>query len=318
MVVPSAEEERQCYESFYEATSNKALHLETCPVCARERLASEGERTWILSDPSVVEVLTVKNEDEKKGKMSILRELLQIEEGGVGCWMCNDCVRSLEQGTLPKLSLANNLWIGDVPYQLSVLTIPEQLLIARHYPRCYIFKLFPRDYDSHLPLDQLYAGMAGNASLFEINTQEVVEMLNGQWMPSPVATLSSIIAITFVGNSRRLPSDWLKKTFRVRRNVVYDALIWLRNNNPIYADIQIDMKRLQELPDDDVPEEVLSIVRHEDDDEIIEKERESYLSVEMEDQCSEGENGGENMRDETEFDDDGECYILNKTEKCDQ
>ena len=49
-------------------------------------------------------------------------------------------------------------------------------------------------------MDQLYSGMAGNASLFDLNTQEVVEMLEGQRMPSPVATLASVIAITFVSN----------------------------------------------------------------------------------------------------------------------
>jgi hypothetical protein len=191
--------------------------------------------------------------------MVILEDLLDIEGGGVGCWMCHDCMNALEQHMIPKISLANNLWIGDVPHQLEGLTIPEQLLIARHYPRCYIFKLFPRDYDSHLPLEQLYTAMAGNETLFEINTQEVVEMLNGQRMPSPVATLASVIAITFVG-SKKLPANWLTKTFRVRRYVVHDALKWLRDNNPLYTDIQIDENRLEELPEDGVPEVLLAIV----------------------------------------------------------
>ena len=48
--------------------------------------------------------------------------------------MCFDCVRALEQHMLPKFALANNLWIGNVPPELMGLTIPEQLLIARHYP----------------------------------------------------------------------------------------------------------------------------------------------------------------------------------------
>jgi hypothetical protein len=93
-----------------------------------------------------------------------------------------------------------------MPLQLTRLTIPEQLLITQHYPRCYIFKLFPRDYDSHIPVSQLYTGMAINASLFKLNMQEVVEMLEGQYLPSLVVTLASIIAITFIG-SRRLPLD---------------------------------------------------------------------------------------------------------------
>ena len=277
MVVPNADEEQLCYEAFYEATSNEALSLKICPVCAREKLSKEGEQTMLLSDETVIEVLTSSSSNERLGRETmVLQHLLETNEGGVGCWMCFECIRPLERRMLPKLSLANNLWIGDIPSELTGLTIPEQLLIARHYPRCYIFKLFPRDIDSHIPLEQLYTGMAGNASLFELNTQEVVEMIKGQRMPSSVRTLASVIAITYVG-SRLLPKDWLKKTFRVRRDVVYDALVWLQRHNPIYADIKIDRSRLRELPEDDVPDELLSVIRQEKDDELVEKEKESYL-----------------------------------------
>ena len=277
MVVPNAEEERHCYEAFFDATTNEALLLKICPVCAREKSAKDGEDSMLLSDESVIEVLTSTSSNERIGGRSmVLRQLLETSEGGVGCWMCFECIRSLERRKLPKLSLANNLWIGDIPSVLTGLTIPEQLLIARHYPRCYIFKLFPRDIDSHIPLDQLYTGMAGNATLFELNTQEVVEMLKGQRMPSSVRSLASVIAITYVG-SRKLPKDWLKKTFRVRREVVYEALVWLQSHNPIYADIKIDEGRLRELPDDDVPDEIMGVIRQEKDDELVEKEKESYL-----------------------------------------
>ena len=277
MVLPNAEEERLCYESFYEGTSNEALSLKTCPVCAREKLAKDGEETMLLSDESVLEVLTSNSSnDTTRGEIMVLQHLLERNEAGVGCWMCLECIRPLERRTVPKLSLANNLWIGEIPSVLTGLTIPEQLLIARHYPRCYIFKLYPRDVDSHIPLDQLYTGIAGNASLFELNTQEVVEMIKGQRMPSSVQTLASIIAITFVG-SKILPKDWLKKTFRVRREVVYEALVWLQSHNPIYADIKIDENRMRELPEDDVPDELLTIIRQEKDDELVEREKESYL-----------------------------------------
>lgn len=276
------EEERRCYEAFYDATSNVALALRTCPVCAREMLVKDGEVTLILSDPSVVEVLSVaSNNLGTEGIAVVLRNLLETSEGGVNCWMCFECIGSLKRRVLPKFSLANNLFIGDIPSQLISLTIPEQLLIARHYPRCYIFKLFPRESDLHIPMDQLYTAMAGNATLFELNTQEVVSMLQGQHLPSPVSTLASIIAITFIG-SRKLPVDWLKKTFRVRRYVVFEALLWLRGHNPIYEDIVIDTSRLDELPTDDIPEALLAIVRQEEDDEIVEKERETYVESDME------------------------------------
>ena len=280
MSLPTLDEERQCYAAFYDAMLNDSLRLRTCPICGRQKLQKEGDRTMILSDPSVVEVLAKPDglDDVKQdGEMVILQDLVEIEEGGVSCWMCFDCLKPLERSVMPKLALANNLWIGDVPVELMDLTIPEQLLIARHYPRCYIFKLFPRDVNTHMPLDQLHSGMAGNASLFELNTREVVEMLRGQRMPSPVRTLASVIAITFV-SSKILPMGWLKKTFRVRRTVVYDALMWLKAHNPIYADICVDEERLNELPDDDIPQELLSIIRQEEDDEIVKREKESYVT----------------------------------------
>ena len=34
---------------------------------------------------------------------------------------------------------------------------------------------------------------------------------------------------------------------------------------------------MKELPEDDVPEELLTVIRQENDDELAEKERESYL-----------------------------------------
>ena len=276
MEIPNAEEEHHCYECFYKATSNEALLLHTCPVCAREKLARDGQRTSILSDESIVEVLlTTVGNDRVDERMVILRELLEIDEGAVSCWMCMDCVRALERHTMPKLALANNLWIGDIPQELTGLTIPEQLLIARHYPRCYIFKLFPRDIDTHVSLDQLHTAMAGNATLFELNTQEVVKMLKGQQMPSPVETLASVIAITFIG-SKKLPMDWLKKTFRVRRVVVFEALLWLQRHNLIYGDVIIDKARLEDLPENDIPDELLSVVRQQEDEELAENERESY------------------------------------------
>ena len=279
-MVPTVEEEHHCYEAFYDATSNSSLSFRTCPVCAREKLAKEGEDTLLLSDPSIVEVLTTTlTNPNVRPDMLVLRHLLNVEEGGVSCWMCFDCLQPLERHMLPKLSLANNLWIGDIPSELMDLTVPEQLLIARHYPRCYIFKLYPRDVNTHIPSDQLYTGMAGNATLFELNTQEVVEMLNGQRMPSSVQTLASVIAITFMGK-KKLPMDWLKKTFRVRRNVVYEALSWLKNNNPIYSDINIDQCRLAELPEDDIPDELTAIIRQEEDEDLAEKERESYVAEE--------------------------------------
>ena len=50
MSLPSTEEERSCYEAFYDATSNETLVFLTCAVCVQEKMAREGEQTMMLSD----------------------------------------------------------------------------------------------------------------------------------------------------------------------------------------------------------------------------------------------------------------------------
>jgi hypothetical protein len=47
MEIPNKDQQCQCYKAFYDATSNAALQLQVCPVCAQENLATQGERIVI-------------------------------------------------------------------------------------------------------------------------------------------------------------------------------------------------------------------------------------------------------------------------------
>lgn len=60
--------------------------------------------------------------------------------------VCGSCQTELakERSLPPKFSLANNLWIGRIPWELKKPTPPEQLLIAHVYPRVFVFKLYPK------------------------------------------------------------------------------------------------------------------------------------------------------------------------------
>ena len=283
MSFPSKEERKECSQKYLVATSNEAVANSICGVCGREKLKSEGERLDLSANMFVADVLRVSEEafcDGLWGDVAVLKDHIELIEGRPHVWMCIECLSALHHEGFPRYSLANNLWIGNVPFELRRLTIPEEMLIARHYPRCFMVKLYPRDEHMNLPSDQLYTGIAGNASLYELNTGEVVQMLEGQMMPPPVSTLASVIAITFVGG-KTLSKNWLKGTFRVRRKVVYEALVWLRRNNPIYADIQIDEGCIASLPEDGVPDELLAIVRCDENEDVAEKEKESYISTDV-------------------------------------
>lgn len=277
--LPSEDNIKDCYRAFIAATSNDAIACNVCVVCAREKWANEGAIQAISDIPNVHNRLTpfdaISSPDCWEG-MVLLRERLHGEPPLCSGWVCHECVSALRNDRMPKYALANNLWIGSVPHELRILTISEQILIGRHHPHCYIFKLFPRDPDVHLPPNLLQSGMMGNVSLYEMNTEAIVEMLEGQLMPYEGSTLASVLAITFIG-AKTIPKNWLKATFRVRRRAVYEALLWLKDHNSVYEDITIDRARLNTLPEDGVPDEIIALVRHEKDVEIAEKERETYV-----------------------------------------
>jgi hypothetical protein len=176
----------------------------------------------------------------------------------------------------PKFSLANNLWVGKPPWALQVLTYPEQLLVALVFPRVYVFKLFPKGYPNFEPAS-LQRGMRGTVSTFEVDVPGIASMIKGNLMPRPPAILASVIIVTFIAVGE-FPKRWLRSTFRVRRSVVADALRWLKANNPkYYGDIVIDDDRLATLPEDDVPDEILSIVRQTEDVGLVDQEESGYV-----------------------------------------
>jgi hypothetical protein len=239
--LPTDDEIKDCFRKFCTVTSNDGLREGICVVCARECRDEGMEKSRLLNDPSIRTLLVPSRHHPAHvlwhSALVLGNEVEELEDGYCA-FICIECVTALQKAKLPRFALANDLWIGDTPYQLGTLTIPEQLLVARHYPRCYIFKLYPRE-GGQMPSESLQRGMKGNISLYELNTKDVVKMLDGQMMPNAVSTLASVLAITFVG-SKVLPKDWLKSTFRVRRRSVYKVLLWLKANNCLYGYICID------------------------------------------------------------------------------
>ncbi|KAG1779209.1 hypothetical protein EV702DRAFT_1195709 [Suillus placidus] len=58
--------------------------------------------------------------------------------------LCRSCLDEVNANKTPVLALANNLWVGDVPDELAMLTLPECILVALSYPAAYIVKLYPK------------------------------------------------------------------------------------------------------------------------------------------------------------------------------
>ena len=276
--LPTKEEVQQCIRNYRESTSNEALQESVCVVCTRRRWTSDGSvhRLSAVTNLNLLRAVHEMAHADFRDGVVLSREHVWTEEGQEVAWFCRECLKQLEKNCKPRLSLANGLWIGPVPSQLSKLTVAERLLIALHYPRCYVYKLYPKGVRVADP-SQLQRGMTGNVTTYPFNMQEIAGMLEGALLPRTPAILPSLVAVTYVG-AGKVQKKWLRKLFQVRRHVVYEALLWLRANNRVYTNLTLNEDVLSRLPLNDVPEEVLTVVRQNGDVEVAQRERAGYTA----------------------------------------
>lgn len=117
-----------------------------------------------------------------------------------------------------------------VPNVLTSLTQAEKLLIQRVSP------LVPLHHIKHGT-----CGVSGHVCAFEQDINEFVQRLPRKRDDTTILQVVKNIK-TEIGSKSAT-----KKLFRVRRKAVEDALIWLKSNNPLYFDIEIDMSNLSWL-----------------------------------------------------------------------
>ncbi|KAG8731290.1 hypothetical protein FRC11_004570, partial [Ceratobasidium sp. 423] len=286
--LPSTQDFFNCYSHFYHASSNSALRKAICGVCARSLSLTKYTFSKIALNriPNAERLCpTVKHPEQVlTGPLGCLLEregcTWDREEMEWIVDVCCDCQKELQKTSSlpPKYSLANDLWIGPIPWALRQLTIAEHLLIAHVYPRVFIIKLFPKGNSRYgLPDDQIQRGMRGNVTSFELNENDVTKMIKGELMPRPMSILASVLSITIIG-VKKVVDPMALYIFRVRRNLIRSALSWLHQHNPrYYGEIEIDEPTMASLPDDDVPAEILVNIRHEEDISVIEAESDGYV-----------------------------------------
>ncbi|TFK88570.1 hypothetical protein K466DRAFT_488611, partial [Polyporus arcularius HHB13444] len=139
------------------------------------------------------------------------------------------------------------------------------------------------------PSETLQRGMRGTVSTYELDAQGVADMVDGGLLPRPPSVLASVISVTFMGVGA-LPKQWLRTTFRVRRPVVAAALRTLQRVHGHYRAVTISEERLRALPEDDVPEELLGVIRQSPDADSAFQEHAGYVPDDDDDD-GDGESG---------------------------
>lgn len=231
--LPSTEEVQQIYQAFYSATGTEALRSATCGVCARETGIDDGGiqnmKLTDIPNPSRLRPKKAHVMHPLVNDMLLEPAAIHKDTEHTTVDICRQCIGQLRKpgDSPPRFSLANQLWIGECPWVLQRLTFPEQLLIALLYLRVYVFKLFPKRHGAVRDVSSLQNAMRGNVCTFDHNIEAISTMVEGHLMPRPPAR------------------NWIRSTFRVRRQAVREALQWLKENNPkYYGGIQISSERL--------------------------------------------------------------------------
>src|SRR3984957_4650754 len=264
-----------CIKRFRECTSSSSLRSFTCASCSENKLLSErtilsneefdehildrpdtagadigrvpSER-WLDSDPRYAPpILSLQHHPS-----DILVDLHGVQsdpDTGLTLYsFCNHCYSSIKNNKLPALSLANRLYLGDIPDELADLTVVEQSVIARCRATCYIIKL--KEDGSQLELETSQRGFKGHVIVYPQDPSAIAQKL-----PPAMEEIVSPICVLFVGS--KIPDErWLKehaKPLVVRPTKIRRALIWLRDHNRLYKDIEINENVLREMDECCIP-----------------------------------------------------------------
>ena len=151
--------------------------------------------------------------------------------------VCRECIGYLEKNMMPPMALANGLWVGEIPKELSNLTFVERLLVSRvRSNRCIV----------HV----LKGGwkMRANAIMFPTPIPKVCNIL-----PPPIEELDEVIAFMFTGVAQPTLEDMKRTPMLARRRYISAALEWLKINHSDYADVQISQENLKLYPEEGPP-----------------------------------------------------------------
>nr|GAT43542.1 predicted protein [Mycena chlorophos] len=268
-----------CIGRCIDHTGNQALKKSTCVCCARRLFLPELEEIQLSDIPNKHLLKPTHPHPAHQLLEGVLLHEPAIKQGPP-FFLRSTCRGLLVIHERPPLSLANNMWIGPVPFVLNILTLPERLLVALYFPAAYVVKLFPKKAGGKKwDKEKINSGMRGNVSTYRLNTKDIADMIEGTLMPRPVGVLAAIVAVTFVG-AKNVPLLLLSDIFEVRRQRVADALSWLKANNPFYARIEISDERLNALPTSGIPDEIL-FVRYAPDESILDREHAGYVPVDL-------------------------------------
>ena len=127
--------------------------------------------------------------------------------------VCHRCVSFLKKKEImPPMALANGLWAGNAPKELSDLTFVERLLVACVQSNCCIVHILKGGWK-----------MQANAIMFPSPVPKLCNIL-----PPPIEELDEAIAFMFTGVAQPTAEDMKQTPMLACRRYISAALEWLK------------------------------------------------------------------------------------------
>ncbi|CAF2508977.1 unnamed protein product [Rotaria sp. Silwood2] len=228
-------------QQFLEQMSMPILAEVTCAVCNIRTPAKDSKTIPVLQIPNI--------------------HLLKVSEE------LKDFIKHLNEGT--KISTNNNTETTEHTENPSTFNSSSFHCQKRRYfiQKCCIIKV-------HSPFHSTTAAqtaLKGNCINFLQNVPNIVDSL-----PLTLDDLCDTLKVIFIG-ARPPDRIHLKKVLTVRKEKIIQALRWLKKHNILYQKVNINLQNINQLPEDDVPECIMSTLEQKLDDEEISSERIGYV-----------------------------------------
>ncbi|KAL0057234.1 hypothetical protein AAF712_016134, partial [Marasmius tenuissimus] len=168
--------------------------------------------------------------------------VLSANQSAAAIMICKDCIGALNREKVPKYSLANDLYCGELPEEFRDMTHFEEMVCSIYRMSAQVFRL----YKSNNEKNPQY--MAGNTCAHDMNIISTADVL-----PRTPSDIQDMLVVVLVG-AQKLDRETLKNmdTFRIRKTKVWRFLSWLSQNNPLYRNVKISTHHLLLYPDEGV------------------------------------------------------------------
>lgn len=259
---PTITETDHLISDFIYRLNEERLTNTHCMVCSRLVSSDDTEYLLVKDIPnSHLLYPAVPYEGHSLHLNMLLQQttLHDTEQGKAGL-VCYVCLSALQDNRVPYPSLANGMWIGDMPIEFRGLSLAEETMLCRWMDSVYEVYVWP-EYGED--------GVGGRVW----NTRYVVDIvdkpadrvdsggrISDQCVPCSLDILASRIQIIWAGEDTYAPQH-LPDLLNIRQTVVASAAEWSDGHSLTLNNSGLMKIRLETLPSNGIPKEMLRSIK---------------------------------------------------------